>query len=281
MTLPSVTAWPALLPVEFGPGDCAAAVPATSSGLAPIATALAVSSPFVSSLLSAAATSAVSTATSVAANASNGDPCGPVHQDTPDYPNTCNAKVDLVQFPLAYGVNCSSRNPSDVHPSGFKAEQIEMAWGNCMSSVQQICRTVDNSSNPTGYWIWSYQTEGCAVGVYLPSFSGSAPPPSPERCQTLIFEAIVNSCSTTTIPSSMGSVNVVSNPSYLMSDISQGSQVNAGYPSYIVSPTMPGWLGNPPAPWPLPDRGNPWAESPPKPFTPTINVGEHGGAPVG
>ncbi len=207
------------------------------------------------------------------ANASNGDPCGPLHQDTPDCPNTCNAKVDLVQAPSAYGANCSSRNPSDVHPSGIKAEQIEMAWGNCMSSAQQICRTVDDSSNPTGYWIWSYQTEGCAVGVYLPSFSGSAPPPSPERCQTLIFEATVDSCSTTTIPSSMGSVNVVSNPPYLMSDISQGAQVNAGYPSYIVSPTMPGWMGNPPAPWPLPDGGNPWAERPPAPITPTINVG--------
>lgn len=66
----------------------------------------------------------------------------------------------------------------------------------------------------------------------------------------LIFGAIVDSHSTTTIPSSMGSVNVVTNPAY-MGGTSQGAQANAGYPSYIVSPTVPscmlekGALANP------------------------------------
>lgn len=281
MKLPALTEWPAPSPANFGPDDCHAvqtmAPIVTNSPVhtsAPATTAPGPSS-FISSPVTVVSTWATSPATTAAANPSNGDPCGPQHQDTPNYPNTCDAKVDLVQTPSAYGVNCSSENPSAVQPNDYRPGQQFMAWQKCLPSAQNICNGISNISNPTGYWIWSYQSGGCAVGVFLPSYTGSAPPPSPERCKTLIFEAIVDSCSTTTIPNNMGSVNVVTNPSYLGTDTSQGAQVNAGYPSYIVSPTMPQWMGNPPAPWPVPDYGgDPWKEGPPEKVKSTYRIAQ-------
>lgn len=263
MTLPDVTEWPIATPANFGPGDCEAnpnsaltSAPITASA-ASLTSAPVTTVPATSPLVTV--TSAVMPATTNAANASNGDPCGPQRQDTPNYPNTCNAKVDLVQSPAAYGVNCSSADPSYDQT---KKTVTPMGWGNCASSISNICSGIGNSSNPTGYWIWSYQTEGCAVGVFLPPYQGSAPPPSTERCETLIFEAIVDSCSTTTIPSSMGSVNVVTIPDY-MEGTSQGAQVNAGYPSYIVSPNLPYYMGMPSPPFPIPvNSGSKVAESP-------------------
>ena len=70
------------------------------------------------------------------------------------------------------------------------------------------------------------------MGVFLPFCHGSAPPPSAGICETLSFEAIVDDCSTITMPSSMESVNVVTNPAHIKRK-SQGAQINGGYCSYI------------------------------------------------
>ncbi len=202
------------------------------------------------------------------ADPTNGDPCGPLIQDNPNYPDTCDAQPATVQSPAAYGVLCSSENPSNYQGTDYIHGENLMNWDSWMISAKQICSDVNNSSNPTGYWIWSYQQDGCAVGIYLPGLPGSAPPPTPGRCETLIFQGMVDSCSATATASSMASVNLVNNPSYLASNTAQGSQVNAGYPSYIISPTMPRWLGHPAAPWPSPDSvRNPWLQGRPRVYT--------------
>lgn len=148
-----------------------------------------------------------------------------------------------MQSSSAYGVNCNSEALSYNPPwqkNEWVNESVVMGWENCMLPMSHIFSGIGKSFNLTGYWVWG-STNGCAVGVYLPSYSGSAPSPSTARCETLIFGAIVDSCSITTIPSSMGSVNVVINPAYMGGTL-QGAQANDGYPSYIVSPTVPFYL---------------------------------------
>ncbi len=296
MTLPAVSEWPIASPAKFGPGDCLA-VQTMPPSLAPTAnlneglgsstvpiitspvTTPAVPPSTISSVASApispiiasppmSTLSASSPATTSAAP-TNGDPCGPLIQDNPNYPDTCNVKPATVQSPAAYGVLCSPENPSNYQGTGYIHGETQMNWESCMISAKQICADVNNAANPTGYWIWSYQQKGCAVGIYLPGLPGSAPPPTPERCETLIFQGMVDGCSATATGNSMASVNLVDKPSYLPSNIAQGSQVNAGYPSYVISPTVPGWLGDPAAPWPNPDSvRNPWLEP-----RPQVNTG--------
>ena len=164
--------------------------------------------------------------TAMTAAPSNGDPCGPLVQDNPNYPNTCNAKVNLTTTPEAYGVYCGSDAPSSTK------------WTGCDAAYRTTCHNILLTEYPKGVWVWTDPGAGCAVGVWMPTGSDSALTPSIDRCETLIFKAMADICSTTTDPSNVASVNLNTLPSF--SDKTQtGSQVNVGYPSYLLAPKSP------------------------------------------
>lgn len=155
----------------------------------------------------------------------NGDPCGPIVQDTSSYPNTCNATVKPVSSPAVYGVNCTVSGPS--------SSENHLIYSGCMESYGDICDKMADPQTSKGSWIWSTKRPGCALGFFLPPFQYSAIIPTKERCETGIFKAIVDSCGTSVPASNVGSVNLKALPSAQKGD--DGMAVNVGYPSYIIS----------------------------------------------
>ena len=171
------------------------------------------------------------TSTAASAAPSNGDPCGPKIQDNPNYPNTCAAKVNLVTTPAPYGVVCGSDGPTSIN------------WAACEKVFQGVCGGILWTEYPKGAWVWSDPGTGCAVGTWMPPGSdgkgaGAAMTPSLIRCYDLISQAMIDSCSTASGKSNIASVNVGTLPSF--SDSSKtGSQMNVGYPSYVIAGKSP------------------------------------------
>ena len=212
------------LAIPFAP--IALALSASSSSPAPL---IPIATAPPAPIILPPATSQTSTAAS--AVPSNGDPCGPAIQDKPNYPNTCAAEVSLVTTPAPYGVYCGSDGPSSIN------------WAACEKVFQGVCGGILWTEYPKDAWVWSDQGTGCAVGTWMPHGSdgkgaGAAMTPSLLRCYDLISQAMIDSCSTATGGSNIASVNVGTLPSF--SDPSQtGSQVNIGYPSYVIAGRSP------------------------------------------
>lgn len=178
----------------------------------------------------------------------NGDPCGPIHQETPNFPDTCNAVPSLVQSPSAYGINCTVTEDIEKYPA------LRLSWQNVEASIYSICLKMEDTRTMTGKWIWSMLAPDAGVGFFIPPYPGSASRPSYQRC-LLIFAAMNNTCATTTIPSNYASVNLKTppgiDPSYFLgaqgsgkgyaaNDLNyQGTAVNVGYPSYIIVQELP------------------------------------------
>ncbi|MCJ1449776.1 hypothetical protein MMC28_000104 [Mycoblastus sanguinarius] len=162
----------------------------------------------------------------------NGDPCGPTVQDTPNYPNTCNANVTLVDAPAPYGVNCTVQYPLT------NAESIN--YTNCDASIVDICTKLTDSRTLRAHWIWSMLAPQCALGFYIPPYQGSASIPTMARCTVQIFSAMVDSCRTFPTKSNAASVNLKVFPT--LSGGNSGEAVNVGYPTYGI-----GW-----SPWTSP-----------------------------
>ncbi len=193
--------------------------------------------------------SAASVAAQIATSASqstpssvpaNGDPCGPAHQDNPNYPNTCNLVPSLVQSPAPYGINCTST--IDV----VKYPKLALTWSNVEASIESICTKMEDSRTLTGKWVWSVLAPSAALGFYLPPFQGAAARPSMQRCLQ-IFAAMNNTCATTTTPSNYGSINLATLPGFEAGTDnkppqwnynSEGGAVNVGYISYALSTTQ-------------------------------------------
>ena len=180
----------------------------------------------------APSTTAPPSAVTSAAAPKNGDPCGPAIQDSPNYPNTCAAKVELTTTPSSYGVYCGADGPTTTN------------WSACQPDLLSgVCSLFAWSTYPKGAWVWTDPGQGCAVGVWIPAGTdglgaGAAMTPSTERCTDLILQAMNGSCSTTTAASDIASVNIAALPSF--SDVRQtGVQVNAGYPSFILAGKSP------------------------------------------
>ena len=239
-----VIAYPAQI-VQDGPSSSASLGPggtptsSMSMGLS-VATSSSVSMG-LSVVPSSSTTSSALPVSTKAAAAPNGDPCGPVVQDNPNYPNTCNLTPALVQTPAPYGINCTQTDDIAKYPA------LAVNWASCAASLNSICTKMEDSRTLTGIWIWSQLQEECAFGFFLPPYKGSAARPSTSRCLA-IFTAISDSCSTTTTPSDYGSINLSNRPGYSCgvsgvssqygcgNDLSYpGSAVNVGYPSYILA----------------------------------------------
>jgi len=175
---------------------------------------------------------------------SNPDPCGPAEQEpAANFFNTCKKKVDLAQTPSQYGVMCQN--------SGTTA----ISYANCATSYNVMCKNIASPLwSDTDEWVW-LQDKGCAVGVYIPGGTGNAQLPSQSDCETNIFQAIVDSCRTTTETTNLGSVNLAQWPSF--TDRTQtGQQVKFGYPSYMIAPAQPAGLGTDAFGWTTTSKGD-------------------------
>ncbi|KAL8743846.1 MAG: hypothetical protein Q9184_008067 [Pyrenodesmia sp. 2 TL-2023] len=168
----------------------------------------------------------IPTSTAIPSSTNNGDRCGPALQDTPDYPDTCNATVKGGPFspPAAYGVQCQTYQHGWHGPG-------RTAWHHCSGSITETCVKMSHPSTPNNTWIWSQRQPSCALGFFLPPYPGSAPLPSRERCETMIFAAMVRACANW-LPIDIASVNVKELPSAQ----GKGAAVNVGYPSYLIAP---------------------------------------------
>ena len=171
----------------------------------------------------------------------NGDPCGPVIQDFPNYPNTCSVAPVLVNSPQPYGVNCTAITP-------IQGDEV-VAWGNCGASFQDACTKALDPRTRTGYWIWSELAYGCVVGFFLPPYPGAAQLLNNTRCIE-IFTAMNDSCSTSVPASNFAGVNLRTIPGHPPSIVDgqevydgypgndytfYGNAVNVGYPSYALT----------------------------------------------
>jgi len=200
--------------------------------------ALPATSPLTSSALPVA-TSATASTSAAAAISSNGDPCGPAKQE-PGFQSTCSTSVSLATTPQQYGVYCGvSVNTVLQHTA-------------CETAYKTLCENIQWSGFPTGAWVWSDPGRGCAAGVWIPSYDGAAMIPSLERCTDLIYQAMVQSCQPDVITSNfagiVASVNLATLPSF--DDVTQtGSQLNVGYPSYMIAPKSPVGLSETWAGW--------------------------------
>ena len=171
----------------------------------------------------------------------NGDPCGPTIQDTPNYPNTCSVAPALVESPQPYGINCTNVGPTSKYTA-------TVAWENCTASYQSICTKAVDARTRKGVWIWSSLAQGCALGVFLPPYQGSAQLLNFTRCEE-IFTAMNDTCSTVVPASNYGGVNLKNLPGYPPTPVKgqpgsnfKGDAVNVGYPSYAITwipPTNP------------------------------------------
>ena len=169
----------------------------------------------------------------------NGDPCGPTIQDTPDYPNTCTIAPALVESPQPYGINCTGT---------VEGSSQGVVWGNCSASLDDICIKALDPRTRKGHWIWSNLAVGCALGIYLPPYRGSATLQNYTRC-TEIFTAMSNTCEAVTPAKNLASVNLEEYPGSPPpgSDKASGGNwiyytgeaVNVGYPSYYLGITVP------------------------------------------
>ena len=171
----------------------------------------------------------------------NGDPCGPAIQDTPDYPSTCSVAPAFVPNPQPYGINCSSVVPA----TGLQT----VAWENCSASYDSICTKALDSRTRKGVWIWSELAPNCGLGFFLPPYQGSAQLLNMTRCIE-IFTAMTNACAAVVPPCNYGGVNLRTIPGYLPQNEDgeeiydghaeknfsySGEAVNVGYPSYAMS----------------------------------------------
>ena len=165
------------------------------------------------------------TSSTPAASPTNGDPCGPKVQES-GFPNTCNAKVELTTTVSQYGVYCGSSGSGNL------------VYAMCSGLYSALCKTMQHANFPTAAWVWADGGDNCAVGVWVPAPQGAAMIPSVDRCENSIYAAMAGSCSNPSQLNNVASVNLATLPSF--SDKTQtGSQVNAGYPSYILAPKSP------------------------------------------
>lgn len=172
------------------------------------------------------------------------DPCGPKVQGPDSFPTcsngTSNSSSELAELgfdpgyvylsdePAYYGAQCMN---STDDTSALNAK-------NCKVSIVDICRKINSRYSPKGKWVWSsVGGPDCAVGYWSPAYNGSAPVPDRTRCEQGIYETMMGLC--VTEPdlyfygvSNMVAVNLVNLPSAN----STGSQVNVGYPSYVIAP---------------------------------------------
>ncbi|KAL6715329.1 hypothetical protein ACLMJK_007595 [Lecanora helva] len=160
------------------------------------------------------------------------DQCGPKTPD-PRVVDTCDSFVEKVSSPHPYGVQCLK-----------DAAGTALNTTTCESLIQVMCT---NEFQHAGEWVWA-TGDGCSLGSYLPSetIQGAAQWPSQINCEELIYGAMLQACTENSQSYNVAAVNLINLPNAQ----SSGSQVNVGYPSYLIAQQQPREVG---------DAGNPTA----------------------
>lgn len=149
------------------------------------------------------------------------DACGPEIPDS-TVPDSCNTPVEQVSAPAAWGVQCLNDTGSST-PINITI---------CAPLIQKMC---SNQWQNLGEWNW-LTGQGCSVGSFLPprNFNGSAPGPTKNACEELIYASMVDDCQLAGVPWNLAGVNVKVFPANGYNGGS-GEAVNVGYGSYIVA----------------------------------------------
>lgn len=151
------------------------------------------------------------------------DACGPKIPD-PTVPDSCYSYVNEVTAPAAYGVQCLNDGTGDT-----------LNTTSCEEIIPIMCS--DEFQN-AGQWVWA-TNNGCSLGSYLPeqNGTGAAMWPNQTQCELLIYEAMLDACDDGTNKYNYAGVNLKVLPNNTPGG--EGEQVNAGYGSYLISPTQP------------------------------------------
>ncbi|CAF9917455.1 hypothetical protein IMSHALPRED_003586 [Imshaugia aleurites] len=161
------------------------------------------------------------------------DPCGPLHQPSPNAAgNTCNVSILHSESPAPYAVQCLT---------DYTNTQITFAA--CSNqTIPAICDKLADPAVQNGTWIWASASPPnvCYMGFYLPPYDGSAQKPDMNKCVNEIFRPMLGYCNPATGYEetegmyNLGLINVRTKP-----DATQdGEAVDVGYPSYILATTQ-------------------------------------------
>ncbi|KAI4182029.1 MAG: hypothetical protein L6R41_006259 [Letrouitia leprolyta] len=153
------------------------------------------------------------------------DACGPFDHTGDAGFSTCKTPVAGSSGPAPYGIICG-RDPS-IKP------RTKIEW--CANSAVTMCGLLVTGKLNAGEWHWTPDNarSACRVGIFLPSGPGADPLPNYTRCLNQIFQPMIIGCIYQG-PYKVATVNLAALP-----DVSKnfsGRAVNAGYPSYVVSP---------------------------------------------
>ena len=161
------------------------------------------------------------------------DPCGPPVQAADGGISTCHANVSVADTTSQtyYGVHCLNDKTGEV-----------LQQGSCADALYTICQQISGmwgaKYQTTNEWIWSTTGGNCSFGYWLPE--GGAPPPSNDRCTDQIMSPINDACKGPTY--NVGTVNLRTLPAAdALGRTSNGSAVDAGYPSYIMVAQQSHW----------------------------------------
>ncbi|KAL8992548.1 MAG: hypothetical protein Q9169_007014 [Polycauliona sp. 2 TL-2023] len=178
------------------------------------------------------------------------DPCGPDAQDGTEL-NTClrdpdgttntdgSAFVHYSGEPAAYGVTCMAvPGTTPPSPSALAATFADAPTRTTTGALnvtachfKEFCASIGNA--PTDQWVWNSWSPGCALAMWLPSDPSAADRPEPERCEYGILRTMAGYCD---VGDGLDVATV--NVKELQGGGGSGSQVNAGYASFLVSPEV-------------------------------------------
>ena len=149
------------------------------------------------------------------------DACGPKIPD-PTVPDSCDTPIEQVDAPSSYGVQCLDLGSGP-----------NLNLTTCATLIPQLC---SNEWQEPNQWLW-LSGEGCSLGSFLTNETGAAPWPSGDQCEELIYVSMIESCEYSNQTYNTAAVNLRTIPDN--TPTGKGSQVNAGYGSYIVSYEQP------------------------------------------
>ncbi|KAF6231228.1 hypothetical protein HO173_010560 [Letharia columbiana] len=156
-----------------------------------------------------------------------GDPCGPQGNQT-DFESTLNTcgqiNTTYTDAPSIYGVQCLNTNPS---------WNQSINTTSCASNINDICAAIVSSQVTASQWTWSSGGPNCTVGIWFNPRPAASPLLQRKNCRTDIYQLMQSTC----FPSQGRQFNVAAVNLRTLPDVrTNGSQVDPGYPSYIIVP---------------------------------------------
>ncbi|KAM0805689.1 hypothetical protein BDR22DRAFT_884660 [Usnea florida] len=163
-----------------------------------------------------------------------GDPCGP-YSSYPNYQmkqtdfettiNTCGKiNTTFTHAPSIYGVQCLNANPSWDQAINLTS---------CASNMDSKCSSIAEGFEPASQWSWSSGGPNCTMGSWINPLPAAQPSDLYESCMNDVYALMQSTCFTSQGKSfNVAAVNLQTLPGLG----TNGSQVDSGYPSYIIVP---------------------------------------------